>query len=134
MINAIQSGLPALAAALCLCTALSATAGTISKTVPAGRASKVDHYTGWNDDCSFLSVNVDILVKPAHGTLAPRTAMGRIGEAQIGNAGACRGKPTKVLELYYKPARGYRGTDGFSVNMRTPKSAPVRYDYVVTVE
>ncbi len=105
----------------------------LAKSVPAGSTTKIDHYTGWNNDCSFLMINIDVVQKPSYGTVTPRVSQGQITNANIGSAGACLGKPTRVLELYYRPARGFRGQDSFSVNMRTPNSPPVTYVYSVTV-
>ena len=53
--------------ALVLALAHCAQAETISKSVPSGQSSKIDHFTGWNDDCSFKSLNIDIVSKPSHG-------------------------------------------------------------------
>ena len=111
-----------------------ALAKTISKTVAAGRASNIDHYTGWNNDCSFMVIKIDVTSKPAHGSVSTRISNGRIpGHADIGSSSACAGKPTKVLNLYYKPARGYRGTDSFTVNMSSGGS-PQTYYYQITVQ
>jgi hypothetical protein len=115
-----------------------AMAGTISKTVAAGRASNVDHYTGWNNDCSFMLIKIDVTTKPAHGSVSTRITSGRIsGHADIGSAGSCAGKPTKVLQLYYKPAPGYRGSDSFTVNMTSGSGFGAKtqtYYYQMTVQ
>lgn len=109
-----------------------ALAETLYKTVPAGRASKLDHYTGWNNDCSFMTIRIDVVGRPAHGTVSTRPTRGRIGSADIGNAGACAGKPSKVLELHYRPSGGFRGSDTVSVNMRAGNRT-VNYTYYITV-
>ena len=110
-----------------------ALAKTISKTVAPGRASNIDHYTGWNNDCSFMVIKIDVATKPAHGSVSTRITNGRIAaHADIGSAGTCAGKPTKVLNLYYNPAPGYHGSDSFSVNMSSGGS-PQSYYYEITV-
>jgi hypothetical protein len=112
-----------------------ALAQTIAKTVPPNRLSKIDHYTGWNDDCSFKQIKVDAPAKPAHGAYSVGIANGRIpADAKIGSSGACAGRPTKVLELYYKPDRGYHGPDSLSVNMSVGGSVPVTFYYEITVQ
>jgi hypothetical protein len=112
-----------------------ARADTISKLVPADRSSEIDHYTGWNDDCSFKEISVNVVANPAHGVVISRIADGKIAShASIGSSGSCAGKPTKVLELFYRPARGYHGEDRFSVNLSVGNSSPVVYDYDVTVQ
>jgi hypothetical protein len=106
----------------------------LTRSVAAGSTTKIDHYTGWNNDCSFLMINIDIIQKPSHGTITPRVSQGQITNANIGSTGSCLGKPSRVLEIYYRAAKGFRGQDSFSVNMRTPNSAPVTYVYSVTVQ
>jgi len=104
-----------------------------AKSARSGATVKIDHYTGWNNDCSFLEIKVDVVKKPAHGTVTPKIAGSRITKAEIGSARNCLGKPTKVIEVYYRSKKGYRGKDPFTVQMRTPNSAPVTFVYDVTV-
>ncbi len=121
-----------------VCAALAATAAgaeTLSKTVPAGQTTKLDHYTGWNDDCSFLEIAVNVLAKPAHGEVSHRIANGVIpANAKLGSAGSCAGKPTKVLELYYRPAKGFHGADTLTVEMTNGAQRSTTFTYEITVE
>jgi hypothetical protein len=110
-------------------------AESIEKSVPGDRSTKIDHYTGWNDDCSFKEISVDVIANPSHGTVTHHIANGRIpAEAKIGSSGACAGKPTQVLELFYRPTRGFRGVDGFSVNLRVGSSPAHVFEYRLTVQ
>jgi hypothetical protein len=129
---------PAIVAA-CALAALAggeaAIAQTITKSIPPNRSSKLDHYTGWNDDCSFKQIRVDAMSKPAHGSYSVGIANGVIpADAKIGSSGACSGRPTKVLELYYRPDRGYHGPDSLTVNMSVGGSAPVTFIYAINVQ
>jgi hypothetical protein len=109
-------------------------AQVISKTVPSGVKTKIDHYTGWNDDCSFKSLDIQVTTPPAHGEIASRIANGVIpSDAKIGSSGVCAGKPTKVLEVYYKSARGYKGPDSFTVDMSFGGSSAKDFSYSVDV-
>ena len=111
-----------------------ALAQTIYKTTPAGQSSKIDHYMGWNDDCSFKSLSIDVIAKPAHGAITSRIANGTItADAKVGTSGACAGKPTKVLEIYYKPEKGFHGSDNFTVNMSFGGSGSKAFYYSVNV-
>ena len=110
-------------------------AETIEKSVPGDRSTKIDHYTGWNDDCSFKEIWVGVTASPSHGTVTHHIANGRItAEAKIGSSGTCAGKPTKVLELFYRPTRVFRGADGFTVNLRVDGSPAHVFDYRLTVQ
>jgi hypothetical protein len=132
---------PAIVAA-CALAPLAALAGgeaaiaqTISKSIPPNRSSKLDHYTGWNDDCSFKEIRVDPMSKPAHGSYSVVITNGVIpADAKIGASGVCAGRPTKVLELYYRPDRGYHGLDSLTVNMSVGGSAPVTFTYAINVQ
>ena len=108
----------------------SALAASLSKTVPAGRASQIDAYSGWNlEDCSFQTISFTTTSQPAHGRITTRIGHGRITNANTGSAGKCYGKPTKVLQLWYTPQRGYHGSDTVSVT-----AGGTAYYYSITVQ
>ena len=46
----------------------------------------------------------------------------------------CAGKPTEVLELFYRPTRGFRGADGFTVNLRVDGASARAFDYRLTLQ
>ena len=54
-------------------------------------------------------------------------------DAKVGTSGACAGKPTKVLEVYYKPEKGFHGSDNFTVNMSFGGSGSKAFYYSVNV-
>jgi len=114
--------------------ATAAAAETLSKTVPSGQTTKIDHYTGWKDDCSFLEIAVNVLAKPAHGEVSHRIANGVIpANAKLGSSGSCAGKPTKVLELYYRPAKGFHGADSLTVEMTDGFQHATTFTYDIVV-
>ena len=104
--------LPALALSLAavLAGGSAASAATLSKTAASGKTTKIDEYTGWNNDCSFLTISVNVSSAPAHGTVTSKVARGRITNAAVGSAGSCFGKPTRVLQVYYRGKAGYQGS------------------------
>ena len=110
-----------------------AIAETLARTVTANQTSKIDGYTGWYDDCSFKPVNVDVATKPSHGSYSVRIVPGRIPDHTIfGSVNGCAGKPTKMLELYYRPAPGYHGADAMTIYVNLG-GAPAAYSYEITI-
>jgi hypothetical protein len=120
-----------------VCSALAATAAraeTLSRSAPSGQTTKIDHYTGWKDDCSFLEIAVNVLTKPAHGEVSHRIANSVIpASAKLGSSGSCAGKPTKVLELYYRPANGFHGSDALTVEMTDGFHRSTTFTYEISV-
>jgi hypothetical protein len=125
--------LPALALAVLLAIPPVATAATLSKTAMAGKTTKIDEYTGWNNDCSFLTISVDVSSPPSHGTVTSKVARGRITNAAVGSAGRCFGRPTRVLQVYYRAKPGFRGTDTFAVDMTVRGQPTKTFTYSVSV-
>jgi hypothetical protein len=125
--------LPALALTLILAGPTCAMAATLSKTAVAGKSTKIDEYTGWNNDCSFLTIRVDVSSPPSHGTVTSKVARGRISNAAVGSAGSCFGKPTRVLQVYYRGKAGFRGIDTFSVDMTVRGQPTKTFTYAVSV-
>ncbi len=103
------------------------------RNAPTGKSHWIDAYYGWNDDCSFKTINVDVVDPPANGAVTPRIENQRIKQAQVGNTGACVGKPTKAVAVYYKSKSGYRGSDAFTVRMSVAGQPPVFFVYRVNV-
>lgn len=110
-------------------------AETLSRSALSGQTTKLDHYTGWKDDCSFLEIAVNVLTKPAHGEVSHRIANGVIpADAKLGSSGPCAGKPTKVLELYYRPTKGFHGADALTVEMTDGSQRSTTFTYQINVE
>lgn len=103
------------------------------KSAPSGQSQWIDAYMGWNDDCTHKVIDVDIAQAPANGSVSPRIETKRIGNAQIGASGNCRGKAVRAVSVYYKSNSGYRGMDTFKIRMRVGNSAPVMFTYRVRV-
>lgn len=100
--------------------------------VASGQSKRVDAYLGWNNDCSQMSINIDVVGKPRHGTLSHRFVTETIRKASIGGVKNCYGKKVRALALYYKSKRGYRGSDSFSVRISTG-GKPANYNYNIAV-
>lgn len=104
-----------------------------SRSASSGKPQKIDVYSGWNDDCSFLTINVNVVKKPKSGAVTPRVEMSTIHAAQQGSAGKCLGKPTRGLAVYYRSKPGFKGRDSFTVRMGVRGQAPVDFVYNVSV-
>lgn len=128
--NVVVATVMVLAAALS-----SADAKTVrqSKSAKSGQSQWIDAFFGWNDDCSFKTINIDIVERPEHGSVSPRVETQRITQAQVGSTGKCLGRPTKAVAIYYKSKSGYRGRDDFKVRMRVGGQSPVFFVYQVNV-
>ncbi|MEZ5870648.1 MAG: hypothetical protein R3D32_02155 [Nitratireductor sp.] len=122
-----------LAASLALTASAEAQQRSYSRTASSGKAQWIDAYYGWNNDCSFKTIDVDVIDGPAHGKASPRVETRKITQAQVGSTGSCLGKPTKAVAVYYTSKRGYRGQDRFRVRMKVGGQQPVVFSYSITV-
>lgn len=100
--------------------------------VASGKAKRVDAYLGWKNDCSQMSINIDVVNKPRHGSLSHRFVTETIRKASIGGVRNCYGKKVRALAIYYKSDRGYRGSDSFSVRISVG-GKPANYNYNIAV-
>jgi len=130
--------LPALLTAFLIVAGISpamAADGEYDRTAPSGEIQWMDEYSGWNNDCSFLEIAVDVIEQPAHGEVFPRPEIKRIPKKAVrGNSGVCAGRKMKALVLYYTSEPGYRGQDRFQVRMKVRGQDPAFFIYNVTVE
>ena len=108
-------------------------AKTYSKVAKSGKSAKIDTFMGWNDDCSFQTLDISISKRPAHGKASPKVVRSRISQAQVGSAGKCIGKPIRGLAIYYRSKRGYRGSDRFTVRMKVRGQQAVFFHYNINV-
>ena len=104
-----------------------------SRTATSGKAQWMDAYYGWNNDCSFKTIDVDVIDGPSHGRVSPKVETRKITQAQVGSTGGCLGKPTRAVAVYYTSKKGYRGTDRFRVRMKVGGQPPVIFSYSVSV-
>lgn len=110
-----------------------AQAKSYSRTATSGKSQWIDAYYGWNNDCSFKTINVDVVEQAGHGQVSPKIETRKITRAQVGSVRNCLGKPTRAVAVYYKSKSGYRGTDRFKVRMSVGGGAPVFFSYAVNV-
>ncbi len=104
-----------------------------SKTVKSGKQTKLDHFMGWKNDCTFLTIKIDIVERPKFGKASPRIVDARIRKAQVGSTGKCKGRKVKGLGIFYRSKRGYRGGDKLKIRMKVPGQRPVNYVYKIKV-
>ncbi len=108
--------------------------GTYARSANSGQKKWMDEYSGWNNDCSFMTIDVDVVEPPAHGKVTPRPEIKRIPKvAKRGSSGACAGRKMKALVVYYTSKPGYRGRDRFKVRMKARGQSPAYFVYNVNV-
>ena len=95
-----------------------ATANSFSRNATSGQPKRVAAYHSWDPQtCSSLSATMNVLSKPAHGVLIPRVVPHVITTSRYGTVQNCVGRPIKALQIEYKSAPGYRGSDTFSIDV-----------------
>lgn len=105
----------------------------ISKSVSSGKRVQVDRYMGWNNDCTFQSINIDVVQKPKSGSTNARVVNSKISRAQSGSAGKCLGRSIKGLGIYYKSKSGFHGRDTMKIRMKARGQAPVIFIYNIKI-
>jgi hypothetical protein len=108
--------------ALCFSLLFSANAyagaNSISRTATSGQPKRVAAYHSWDpDNCTSLSAKMNVVSKPTHGVLIPRVVSHTITTSRFGTVRNCAGKPIKALQIEYKSAPGYHGTDTFTIDV-----------------
>lgn len=129
----LAGGLALLAGAVLLVPTNADAQRSYSRTATSGKAQWIDAYYGWNNDCSFKTIDVDVIDGPGHGRVSPKVETRKITQAQVGNTGGCLGKPTRAVAVYYTSKKGYRGVDRFRVRMKVGGQPPVIFSYSVSV-
>ena len=112
--------LATMALALCLLLSANAFAGTnsFSRTAVSGQPKRIAAYHSWDPQtCKSLSAKMTVLSKPSHGVLIPHVVPSTITQSRFGSVGHCAGTPIKALQVDYKSAPGYRGTDTFTIEV-----------------
>ncbi len=127
------TGFMALAACALVISGANAQTKSYSRSAKSGKSQWIDAYYGWNNDCSFKTINVDVVGQPSNGRVSPKIETRKITSAQIGSTRQCLGKPTRAVSVYYKSKGGYRGMDRFKVRMSVGGGAPVFFNYTVSV-
>ncbi len=114
-------------------------AETYRKTVPANRTSGVGAQAVFSTgDChAGTPPKMKVRRAPQNGTVSFKQVTFNLSE----DAGKCAGRRVAGTAIYYKPARGFRGEDVFSVRYTmdayTAGSAKIRnvvHKYVIDVK
>jgi hypothetical protein len=93
-------------------------ADSFSRTATSGQPKRVAAYHSWDPiTCASLAAKVNVVSKPAHGTLTPRVVPHTITVSRYGTVQHCAGTPIKALQIEYKSARGYHGIDTFTLEV-----------------
>ncbi|MCB1460876.1 MAG: hypothetical protein KDJ90_00250 [Nitratireductor sp.] len=116
-------------------SAAAAQDGSYTRTALSGQPEWMDEYTGWKDDCSYLSIDIVVVEPPGHGAVEPAQEIKQIPEsAKRGSVHDCAGKDMQATVLYYTSEAGYRGGDRFKVRMDVPGRESAFFEYEVVVE
>jgi hypothetical protein len=109
-------------------------AETVSKRVPANRATSLDLFMQWNNSCKNLgTISSRVTKQPSSGSLRPSVVTAPIPRnADIGSS-ACAGKKIKALRIVYRPKPGFRGRDSATISVNYASSGRKTYTYVITV-
>ncbi len=105
----------------------------LNKSVSSGKSTRIDTFMGWNNDCSFQTIDIDVVGSPTSGSARAKVINSKISKAQSGRAGKCLGKSIKGLGLYYKSKSGFHGTDKVKVKMKVRGQPPVTFIYRIKV-
>jgi hypothetical protein len=97
--------------------------------VATGR-TKALSWTCWfpPPECKYAACHMKTIQEPTLGSLRPRVRAGTIATP----GGACDGKPTTVLDLFYTPRRGAHGTD--SIVLETHSDNGLNHRLEITVD
>jgi hypothetical protein len=119
---------------LFLFAAQDVSAETVSKRVPANRATTLDLFKQWNNSCKNLgTISTSMTKRPSSGSLRPSVVSAPIPRrADIGSS-ACAGKKIKALRVVYQPKKGFRGRDSATISVNYGSSGRKSYTYSITV-
>ena len=111
------------------------TATLLTRTVPAGTTERVAYFAFMNPDCSFGGyAEVRALSSPAHGTFAIQQGESYTNFGSNNQRYDCNKQKSRMIEVMYTPAAGYRGADEFAVLAIYPDGTTVSRRLAITVE
>jgi hypothetical protein len=109
-------------------------AETLSKKVPANRATAIDLFMQWNNNCKNLgTITTTVTKQPSSGSLRPSVVSAPIPRKADFGSGACAGKKIKALRVVYRPKTGFRGRDSATIWVNYGSSGRKSYSYTITV-
>jgi hypothetical protein len=111
------------------------TASLVTRTVPAGTTERLGNFSFVNPDCSFGGYpDVRALSSPAHGTFAVQQGEDYTNYAANNQRYDCNKKKSRLTQVMYTPAAGYRGADEFAVLAIFPDGTTASWRFAITVE
>lgn len=108
----------------------------IHKTAISGQRTRIYRTVSFNPDCSYSPFKFDVVREPQHGKVQPQFEDHVIGSdtAQgAGSIGACAGKHTRGLALYYTSKSGFKGQDTLSISASN-QSGSIAANIVIEVQ
>lgn len=103
-----------LAAAALMLSALAVTPSMAEDvTVPSGRATVITSFSFYNEDtCGSMQYpRISISPEPKHGKVTSKRVRMKVTE----EGSPCIGQMANTIQIIYQSDRGYRGSDGFTV-------------------
>ncbi len=126
-VNAVAS-----AAAIFVLATVGGEAETYNKTVAAGGLLKADFFASVYPDCSTKGKTViRVASAPAHGVIVTRQSTGFVNFPGLPQ---CNERRLAGVSVTYRPARGFTGSDGFSLDVIFPSGKEVMRSYFITVK
>jgi hypothetical protein len=109
-------------------------AETQSRRVPANRATQLDLFMQWNNNCKNLgTITTNVTKRPSSGTLRPSVVTAPIPRQADFGSNKCAGKKIKGLRIVYRPKPGFRGRDSATIFVNYSSSGRKSYSYSITV-
>lgn len=95
---------------------VAARAGDFTRTTEAGTAVLVTHHAALDEGCGGSIPPIQVTQAPAHGTVDVRPARFVMKGAFAGRTD-CNGREVDGAAVWYTPAAGYHGSDGFALSI-----------------
>jgi hypothetical protein len=114
----LTSAIACLACSLMIASSADAGTNSFSRSVVSGQPKRIAAYHSWDPNtCQSLAATMKVMTKPKHGTLIPRIVPHTITTSRFGTVRNCAGKPIKALQVDYRSAPSFRGTDTFTIEV-----------------
>jgi hypothetical protein len=108
-------------------------ADTFYRSVAPGESARMRDYKSWDSNCVSRSGMVKVNSKPQNGKLTTRIVNSVMGRSRISGLATCQGVPAKALQVNYTAARGFRGTDTFTLDVTYGDGSSLVDTFIVTV-
>ena len=114
----------------------SAQSEEVYKTASSGQRALIYRTVSFNADCSYSPFKFDVVREPEHGKVQPQFedhVIGSDSAQHAGGIGACAGKRTRGLALYYTSKSGFKGQDTLSIKASN-QSGSIATNIIIEVQ